>query len=244
MNFLDLTLTYIDRLSKAVSWQLIFLILLILGRKHLGSIILSFANLLGRANKIMYDGKSFSIEAQEIINKQKEEIKDLNITINEISQGNIGGKLKNQTIEDKIFKSSEELMEKSIKIYSDKENNDLDNIEEKEKVNDPLKGKFGMKAETDRAILKATVTNLPNKLYKINIEVVSKYKESPITGFVNFYLHPTFNPKERSIKAENGIAKLTLVSYGSFTLGAECEGKQMELDLAELSGVSEKFKRR
>ena len=74
------------------------------------------------------------------------------------------------------------------------------------------------------------------------LSLSSKFNENPIIGKVIFHLHPTFHLPVREVDIIDGKAKLTLISYGSFTVGAECEGSKMELDLAELEGVSEEFR--
>ena len=63
---------------------------------------------------------------------------------------------------------------------------------------------------------------------------------------VIFALHPTFgDPPARIVTVEDGEAELTLLSYGSFTVGAIADdGTELELDLAELPGVSQTFKDR
>jgi hypothetical protein len=65
---------------------------------------------------------------------------------------------------------------------------------------------------------------------------------------VTFYLHPSFGDwKKYPVDVENGRAEDEITSWGSFTLGAVCigsDGKEckLELDLAELPGVSQIFK--
>lgn len=240
---MDDILVIFEKISKSLTWPFIGLVFLILTRKSLNNIVSSFSTIVERIKKVdVANTVSF-----EIYEKQKEIIKDQANTIEALSKQDVGGKsatdLDNLTLInldnnlEKLNPIAREKMAGVLSEFKDNINSEFDN-----KENDPLKRKFGEKSETDRAILKALVSNLPNNLYKINIEVISKYNESPLTGYVNFHLHPTFKPDVRSVKVENGTAKLTLISYGSFTIGAECEGKQMELDLAEIPGVSEQFK--
>ena len=62
---------------------------------------------------------------------------------------------------------------------------------------------------------------------------------------VLFALHDTFgDPPIRLIPVKNGIAEVTLLSSGSFTVGAFADKgeTELELDLASLPGVSEKFR--
>ena len=78
----------------------------------------------------------------------------------------------------------------------------------------------------------------------MQIRVFSTQENEPLKGKVRFHLHPSYSNPNPAINAENGVALLKLVSYGSFTLGAETEdGAKLKLDLAEdVPGVSEHFK--
>jgi hypothetical protein len=50
---------------------------------------------------------------------------------------------------------------------------------------------------------------------------------------VTFYLHDTFDPDEETVEARDGVAKLEVVAYGAFTVGARtAEGVTLELDLS------------
>ena len=60
-----------------------------------------------------------------------------------------------------------------------------------------------------------------------------------------FHLHPTFADPNPVVDVINGKAELNLVSYGSFTVGAETDDKtrKFKLDLAkDVPGMSEEFK--
>ena len=245
IEILEYILSYIERLSKAISWQLIVVILLFFGRKQIGGVVSSFANLLGKANKFIFDGKTLTIE--EVIQKCQEKniiVKEQEKEINEI-QDNIRPKL---VIKEIDLNSSLEILKNSNVNISEV---DLANTL-REKIatehyifktdDDTLKGKFGGKNNVANLLLDAKVEAIPNDLYKIRIILSSTDAANPIIGNVKFFLHHTFNPNFRVVKAENGKAKLTVISYGSFTLGAEYEGKRLELDLADLEGVSEEFK--
>jgi hypothetical protein len=113
---------------------------------------------------------------------------------------------------------------------------------------DPQKGQWNGKATNNNRQLTATISEISNWLFKIQTKVCStdpdKYplKDGEI---VLFALHDTYgDPPFRIVKAEDGCASLELISYGSFTIGAYADmGKtELELDLAELPGVSEYFK--
>jgi hypothetical protein len=117
--------------------------------------------------------------------------------------------------------------------------------------NDPQKGKWGGAAKRNGRELTATVrpASFNSDFYNIVLTVSSTEKHNPLAGKVVFHLHPTFPNNPATEVAVNGIAKLSLISYGSFTVGVECDfdaaGKaqtQLELDLADLPDVSQKFR--
>jgi hypothetical protein len=117
-----------------------------------------------------------------------------------------------------------------------------------EGLEDPQKGKWGGEAERNSRKMSATVKEsaFPG-FYVVNITVESTDPEKPLEGVVKFHLHDTFlNPDPViAVKDRKAVLKLTKV-WGAFTVGAEADnGKTtLELDLAELDGVPEKFKQR
>jgi len=114
-----------------------------------------------------------------------------------------------------------------------------------EDQNDPLKLHWNGNLEDRGKRISATVEEMPGSgLYRLKIFVRSIFPQEPLKGKVKFYLHPTFNNPEPVVEAIDGEAYLQLVSYGSFTLGAETEdGAKLKLDLAtDVPGVSETFK--
>lgn len=114
-----------------------------------------------------------------------------------------------------------------------------------ENQDDPLKHLWSGSLEDRGKRISATVEEMPGTgLYHLKIFVRSIFHQEPLKGKVKFHLHPTFNNPEPVIEAKDGEAFLQLVSYGSFTLGAETEdGAKLKLDLAtDVPGVSETFK--
>jgi hypothetical protein len=63
---------------------------------------------------------------------------------------------------------------------------------------------------------------------------------------VDFYLHPIFAKHRETVLPKNGMARLELIVWGSFTVGAVTDDgtTNLELDLAELPGVPEAFRER
>jgi hypothetical protein len=114
--------------------------------------------------------------------------------------------------------------------------------------NDAQKDQWGKEARRNNRALKADVNELAIGVYRIHIKVISTDPEhAPLTEgeTVLFALHQSFGqPPFRYVNVENGIAELRLFSYGSFTVGAFVDrgDTELELDLAELPGVSAHFR--
>ncbi len=112
---------------------------------------------------------------------------------------------------------------------------------------DPNKGKFGGESSSNERILCATVvesTSLAG-LYNLDLAIQSTNAEKPVIGKAIFYLHPTFNPDQISVLAQNGKAELKgLLSYEAFTVGAACDNNstRLELDLNTLENAPNGFK--
>ena len=114
--------------------------------------------------------------------------------------------------------------------------------------NDPQKGQWGGKPANNYRQLTAKVDpKLIPGLFRINLKVESTDPDNnPLQDdeIVLFALHDTFgDPPVRLVKVSNGSAELSLISYGSFTVGAITDkgNTELELDLAELPGVSPYF---
>lgn len=112
--------------------------------------------------------------------------------------------------------------------------------------NDPHKGKWGGLSESNGRKISAAVSKSPVPgLYRVSITVVSVKPDKPLKGFVQFHLHPTFRNPDPVIAVSKGKAVLNLkFVYGAFTVGAEADNGDtaLELDLAELPGITDEFK--
>ncbi len=102
---------------------------------------------------------------------------------------------------------------------------------------DPEKGKWGGQTERNGRKISAIVgLKVDDNDYRnITITVESTDVSNPLTGFVKFYLHPTFVNSRPIIFVKDGKAILNIIAWGAFTLGAEADGgdTQLELDLSE-----------
>jgi hypothetical protein len=56
---------------------------------------------------------------------------------------------------------------------------------------------------------------------------------------VEFYLHDSFEPDVVPAVFREGVAELSLLAYGGFTVGAwvACTGVELELDLSKIKGA-------
>ncbi|HEX9983886.1 MAG TPA: AAA family ATPase [Thermoanaerobaculia bacterium] len=97
---------------------------------------------------------------------------------------------------------------------------------------DPQKGLWGGDPRRDGLELTATVAELSDEWFEVTLDVHST-TSTPLTGSVEFHLHPTFTTPQ-TIAAHDGHATLTLSCWGAFTVGAVAgPGRTtLELDLA------------
>lgn len=109
--------------------------------------------------------------------------------------------------------------------------------------NDPLRGRFGGQPRTNQYSLSAKVTAAGDDWYNVEL-VVRGTKAYPLSGVVEFHLHPTFEPSVIQIEAKRGEAKLLRQAWGAFTVGAVIMStlSMLELDLAALKSAPKNFR--
>jgi len=126
-------------------------------------------------------------------------------------------------------------------------NESLDS-EEEEYASDPNRGMFGGKAETSGRKLCAEVKPLPGStdFFRLHIWVAASAGAPPLADGtrVKFHLHPTFRPMVTETVASAGVATLDRVAWGAFTVGAEVDGVQLELNLATDIPAPDLFRKR
>jgi outer membrane murein-binding lipoprotein Lpp len=117
-------------------------------------------------------------------------------------------------------------------------------------TNDPIKGQFGGKPKDENEnfellladFTESSVKGWYNLTFKVRALNPSK---KPLEGNVTFYLHPTFRPDVEKVKVVNGVALMSKIAWGAFTIGAELEdGTQLEYDLAENTDLPQDFRKR
>lgn len=105
---------------------------------------------------------------------------------------------------------------------------------------DPQKGRWGGLAERDGFTVSATFRHSAKNF----VEVVLRVDASGAAGVkeadcVEFYLHDTFDPDVVPVLLQDGVAELSLIAYGGFTVGVwiGCTKTELELDLSKIKGA-------
>lgn len=103
---------------------------------------------------------------------------------------------------------------------------------------DPQKGRWGGKSISNNRKLSATFSyDEGQEFCKIFLKVESTSPViKPLKDTVIFHLHDSFINQNPTIFVYNGVAELTLMAWGGFTVGAETDNgtTHLELNLAEL----------
>ncbi|MBO9670081.1 MAG: hypothetical protein J7485_06165 [Sphingobium sp.] len=107
---------------------------------------------------------------------------------------------------------------------------------------DPWKGRFGGSASRDGYTLEGTVSGIEGNPEQFNVQLKVKADtpeavEKVAAGKQNamFFLHPTFGDPVRVAFGADGVAPLSLLAFGAFTVGVLLdEGVMLELNLASL----------
>ncbi len=99
---------------------------------------------------------------------------------------------------------------------------------------DPQKGRWGGEADRNGRQLIADVHELTPGWFEIALEVRGT-TNTPLTGDVEFHLHPTFPREVVKVQVRDGAAELRVQAYGAFTVGAVADDGEttLELDLAQ-----------
>lgn len=109
---------------------------------------------------------------------------------------------------------------------------------------DPQKGQWGGRVTRDGCRIEGHVSAARQPgLYDVEVVVRAERTDARLGAWVRFHLHPTFGKVTHEMPVRGGVARLRLVAYGAFTVGAESElGTRLELDLAEEPEAPEAFR--
>jgi len=114
------------------------------------------------------------------------------------------------------------------------------------KVNaaDPQKGQWGGQPISNGWQLAATVNEIEEDWYAIDIEVRSVDDSKKLTSPVELHLHDSFLHPVEKLKPSGGKVALHTEAYGAFTVGALVtqDGTMLELDLADLETAPDRFR--
>jgi hypothetical protein len=108
---------------------------------------------------------------------------------------------------------------------------------------DPQKGRWGGQSRRFGRELRASGRELSPGWFEIDL-VVATLNGPPLTGSVQFHLHPTFAKPTVAVDAEDGQATFTLTTYGAFTVGAVADDGRttLELDLSAVEQLPKEFR--
>lgn len=113
---------------------------------------------------------------------------------------------------------------------------------------DPWAHAFGERAEAQGRRLEARIKAVRGRAgwCTVALRVVATDPRRPLEGTVQFFLHPTFSNYTPTVPVQDGVAELSLTSWGAFTVGALCDGGQnrLELDLAAHPDAPEPWRSR
>lgn len=137
----------------------------------------------------------------------------------------------------------------SVRTLAEEATNEFSLVERGTLADDPWKGQFGGSSRSGMATITADVVPLSSRpgLYQVNIRV-GGHNAAALAGLANqpfmLYLHPTFpNPIRQLNFDSTGQAEVPLIAYGAFTVGVQLKnGETLELDLAQLPGITEQFR--
>jgi hypothetical protein len=119
---------------------------------------------------------------------------------------------------------------------------------------DPQKNRWGGKESDGGFTLSAIVTKARDESSEtirtadgrrlFSIQLTVNGSTPPLTGTVRYHLHPSFVPAVCDIVAVNGLAQLSLIAWGAFTVGVELldHNVKLELDLSLLPTAPEEFR--
>jgi hypothetical protein len=114
-------------------------------------------------------------------------------------------------------------------------------------ADDPQKYQWGENPRRNGRLLSATVERLDKTWFRIDAAVAATGDGKPLAPGtkVRFHIHNSFPRPVVIATAKNGVARISRVSFGSFTIGAEVANEPdtyLELDVAELPGVPDQFR--
>jgi MinD-like ATPase involved in chromosome partitioning or flagellar assembly len=96
---------------------------------------------------------------------------------------------------------------------------------------DPQRGRFGGVARRNGREVTAEVKEVTPDWFEISLAVRAIAGGTPLSGPIEFHLHPTYNPQVQKVTPQRGVARLTLYGYGAFTVGVVADDGKTTLEL-------------
>jgi len=111
---------------------------------------------------------------------------------------------------------------------------------------DPQKGQWGGAPSRNGRLLDASVREISEGWFEVTLTVSAMPGGASLDGAVVFHLHPTCTEPTKTIDVKDGVARLALNLWGSFTVGAVADGggTTLELDLSQNLSYPELFRNR
>lgn len=120
----------------------------------------------------------------------------------------------------------------------------FEEIKPGKEIDDPWNGQFANNSANNQRILEASIKPLDEKGDWCEVTLTVRSTDpvgAPLKGWVQFYLHPTFTNHKPIVPVteERGVAELTVLAWGAFTVGAIADPDRrpptlLELDLSEV----------
>jgi len=252
-----------DTIEKVLGFlnpQVLILIIILMFRKNIGTLIAAISDMMSRASKLSIgkDGISFEEKVREIA---KEESEKKAIENRGMVAQMVSNKMQQSVPLNQIqgFIDSGDTTEatrsvENIPALKEYRYSQLESLTEVQKeeiysgnaevADDNQKWRWGRLARRSNRLLTGKVDEVMEGLYVVTVTVESTDPEKdPLLGYVIFHLHKSFPFAVQKVTVVNNRASYTMICYGSFTVGAETDNQavQLELDLAEIPGVSRRF---
>jgi hypothetical protein len=110
---------------------------------------------------------------------------------------------------------------------------------------DPQKNQWGGEPVRNGRQLSAEVERLDEKWFRVVLRVTATAEGAPLVNRVRFHLHDTFRRSIVTREPKSGVAEISRIAWGAFTVGAEVENEPdsyLELDLSKLKGAPRQFR--
>lgn len=112
---------------------------------------------------------------------------------------------------------------------------------------DPEKNQWSGRSEGDGRRLSLDSFEAVSKHHlRIVLVLESTDAGRPLVGSVQFYLHPTFGDAVKRVEVVDGVARLTFLAFGAFTVGVSADNgaTKLELDLSRHAALPDWFRER